>query len=66
MTPEQIERTIEFIIEHQAQAAVHLEAVTAGLRTGQAQTRDVQGAVLILSELAKIQSRLLDSQSEEF
>jgi hypothetical protein len=29
MTPEKLERTIEFIIEHQAQAAVHIEQLAA-------------------------------------
>jgi hypothetical protein len=59
MTPEYVERTIEFILEHQAQATVHLEQLTG-------QTRNLQTATLILSDLAQSHSRRLERQGEEF
>ena len=58
MTPEQVERTIEFILEHHAQVTIQMQQLTG-------QTRDVQAAVLLLSDLAQIQSNRLDRQNEE-
>ena len=57
MNHEQIERTIEFILEHQAQTAIHLEQMG---RHG----RSVETAILTLTDLAETQSRRMDRQDE--
>jgi methyl-accepting chemotaxis protein len=94
MTPEHIERTMEFIIENLAQVTVRLDQTTVRLdqmtgrldqmtdrldqmtdrldqmsillETNVRQTRDIQAAVLILSDLAQIQSQRMDRQAEDF
>ena len=57
MNSEQVERTIEFILEHQAQTVVHLEHLAS-------HSRDVQTAILTLSDLADVQSRRLDRETD--
>lgn len=73
MTPEKLERTIEFIVEHQAQAAAHIEQLAVAFRAAEEQrikdqvlAREVQSAVVILTELAQIQSSRLARHEEAF
>ena len=60
MTPEQIESTFEFILQHQAQTSVHLEHVAARLDRMTARHLDIQSLLVKMTELAKIQSRRID------
>src|SRR5262245_36846689 len=81
MTPEEIERTIEFILQCETRTGAHLQSAAQRIQeitvhidrlTNQVnglsshtdilagQTRDVQRAILILTELAQSQSRRLD------
>jgi hypothetical protein len=67
MTPEQTERTIEFILQHQAQTAVHLDHVAAQLDRLAGRHIDMQTLLLKMTELA--QSRRMDRNDaalEEF
>jgi hypothetical protein len=69
MTPEQIERTFEFILQHQAQTAVHLESVTSRLDRMAARHLDMQVLLVKMTELAEIQSQRIDRNDaalEEF
>jgi hypothetical protein len=60
MTPEEINRTIEFILQHEAQMSVHLEelAKNQALHEHLFAQMAVQGKRM--SELIEIQSRRLD------
>ena len=66
MTPEKLDRTIEFIVEHQAQATVHIEQLAVAARTAAEQTREMQSAIVILTKLAQIQSSRLSRHEEIF
>ena len=57
VTPQELEGTVEFILQHQAQAAVHLERLAQ--RQGQMQSLLVQ-----MTELAQIQSQRLDRHED--
>ena len=66
MTPEQLARTVQFIIEHQAQAAIHIEQLSAAFRTEQARTPNMQSLLVTMTELAQVQSRRVDRHDEDF
>jgi len=57
MTPQELEGTVEFILQHQAQAAVHLERLAQ--RQG-----EMQSLLLQMTELAQVQSRRLDRHDD--
>ena len=60
MTPEQIESTFEFILQHQAQTSVHLEHVAARFDQVTAGHMDMQSLLVKMTELAEIQSRRIN------
>ena len=60
MTPEQIENTFEFILQHHAQTSVHLEHVAARLDRVTARHMDMQSLLVKMTQLAEIQSRRID------
>jgi uncharacterized protein Smg (DUF494 family) len=69
MTPERIERTCEFILQHQAQTAVHLDRIADRLDRLAARHIDMQALLLKMTELAEVQSRCMDRNDaalEEF
>jgi hypothetical protein len=59
MTPQEIERTLEFIVEHQAQTAAHLERLAE--RQG-----EMQSMFVLMTDLARVQSTRLDQHDETF
>ena len=59
MTPREIERTLDFILRHGAQTAIHLEQLAAG--QGQ-----MQSLITVMTELAQVQSERLDRHNEMF
>ena len=59
MTPRHIERTLEFILEHQAQAAVHIQHLAE--RQGK-----MQSMIELMTELAQVQSQRLDQHDAAF
>ena len=59
MTPREIERTLEFIVEQQAQAAVHIQRLAE--RQGK-----MQSMFELMTELAQVQSQRLDRHDETF
>jgi hypothetical protein len=73
MTPQEIERTLEFIVEHQAQAAVHIQrlaenqaqAATHVQRLAERQG-EMQSMFGLMTELAAVQSQRLDRHDETF
>ena len=66
MTPEQIDRTFQFILEHQAQATINIEQLTAAVRTGEPRTKHMQSLLVTMTELVQIQSRRLDRHDDDF
>ena len=73
MNFERIQRTMEFIVEHQAQLTTQMQQLSGKMDqlTGNmdeltGKTRDVQAVILLLSDLAQVQSSRLDRQGEEF
>ena len=65
MTSEEINRTVEFILQHQAQTSVHLEDVAKS----QARHEHLFGQMAIqgkrMSELIEIQSRRLEASEKQ-
>jgi len=59
MTPQELERTLDFILQHQAKAAVHLEQLAE--RQG-----EMQSMIGLITELAQVQSERLDRHDEMF
>ena len=59
MTSKEIERTLDFILQHQAQAAIHFERLAE--RQG-----EMQSLLAQITELAQVQSRRLDRHDETF
>ena len=57
MTPQELERTLDFILQHQAKTAVHLERLAE--RQG-----EMQSMLALITELAQVQSRRLDRHDE--
>jgi hypothetical protein len=57
MTPQELEGTVEFILQHQAQTVVHLE------RLAQSQG-EMQSLLVQMTELAQVQSRRLDRHDD--
>lgn len=64
MNHEQVERTIEFILEHQAQTSIHLEQMAIHLEQMAGHGGDVQTAILTLTDLAQAQSHRMDRQED--
>ena len=59
MTPEEIETTLDFILQHQARTAVHMD------RLAEPQG-EMQSLLAQITELAQVQSRRLDRHDETF
>ena len=59
MTPQEIERTLEFILEHQAQTAVHIQRLAE--RHGK-----MESMIELITELAEVQSQCLNRHDEAF
>jgi hypothetical protein len=57
MTPQELERTLDFILQHQAKTAVHLE------RLAERQS-EMQSMLARITELAQVQSQRLDRHGE--
>jgi pantothenate kinase len=73
MTPEELQRTIDFILAHQAQCAAKLDQFAAAIeeeRKERLKDRPrlarVESAFVKLTELVEIQSRRPDSHDQEF
>ena len=66
MTPQEIERTLEFILEHQAQAAAHIQRLAE--RQGEMQSMHVtmQSMFVTMTELVQVQSQRMDRHDEMF
>ena len=64
MTPEKLDRTIEFILDHQAQAAVQIEQVLSALRLEQEQSALLKPVIMQLADIAQLQSNRLDRHDE--
>jgi hypothetical protein len=59
MTPQEIERTLEFILESGAQTAAHIQRLAE--RDG-----EMQSMLVVMSELVQIESQRLDRHDETF
>ena len=59
MTPQELERTLDFIVHHEAQASIHIERLAA--RQG-----EMQAMMALMTELARVQSQRLDRHDETF
>ena len=66
MTPQEIERTLEFIVEHQAQAAVHLQQAAVQIQRLASRQGKMQSMMELMTELAEVQSQRLDRHDETF
>ena len=73
MTPREIERTLEFIVEQQAQAAVQIHQAgvhiqQAGVHIQRLAERQgkMQSMLELMTELAEVQSQRLDRHDETF
>ena len=73
MTPEELQRTIDFILEHEAQCAAKLDNLAKAVeQERQDRLKDlprlarVEAAFVTLTEIADIQSSRLDSHDQEF
>ena len=66
MTPEEMQRAIEFIIQHQAQFAANIDRLDADRQKDLPRLARVEAAFVTLTEIADIQSRRLDSHDREF
>ena len=59
MTPKEIETTLDFILQHQARTAVHMDRLAE--RQG-----EMQSLLAQIAERAQVQSRRLDRHDETF
>jgi chromosome segregation ATPase len=73
MTPQEIERTLEFIVEHQAQASVHIQQasvhiqqVSVNIQRLSERQGKMQSMMELMTELAEVQSQRLDRHDETF
>ena len=77
MNPEELQRTIDFILAHEAQSAAKLDQFADAFAAAIEQERQerlkdrprlarVESAFVTLTELVEIQSRRLDSHDQEF
>jgi hypothetical protein len=66
MSPQEIERTMEFILQHEAQTAAHLERLTSRLDSLAERQGDMQSLLIQMTELARVQSQRLDRHDESF
>ena len=73
MTPEELQRTIDFILEHERQCAAKLDNLAKAVeQERQDRLKDlprlarVEAAFVTLTEIADIQSSRLDSHDQEF
>ena len=60
MTPEELNRTIQFIVEHQAQFAIQMEQLQSSLKAQQASSLDLRDLTVTMSALVQLHSRRLD------
>lgn len=73
MTPREIERTLEFIVEQQAQAAVHMHQARVDLQQAAVHIQrlaerqgKMESMFELMTELAQVQSQRLDRHDETF
>ena len=66
MTPREIERTLEFIVEQQAQTAVHLQDAAVHIQRLADRHGKMQSMMELMTELAEVQSQRLDRHDETF
>ena len=66
MTPQEIERTLEFIVEQQAQTAVLMHQTRVDLQRQTERQDKMQSMIELMTELAQVQSQRLDRHDESF
>jgi hypothetical protein len=66
VTPQEIERTLEFILQHEAQTAFHLEQLAARQDEMQSMQKRQDSMITLMTELAQVQSQRLDLHDETF
>ena len=66
MTPEEMQRAFDFIIERQARFAANMDRLEEERKKDQPRLARVEAAFIRLAELAELQSHRLDSHEREF
>ena len=66
MTPQEIERTLEFIVEQQAQTAVLMHQTRVDLQRLTERQGKTDSMIELMTELAEVQSQRLDRHDETF
>jgi hypothetical protein len=66
MTPQEIERTFEFIVEQQAHTAVLMYQTRVDLQRFTERQDKMQSMIELMTELAQVQSQRLDRHDETF